>query len=108
MHATFYTTKNKLDYYRGKDYMKGFCKYLKKKHATKIINFEKKEMMPLTFRERESYLRQEVCDICKEKFITDIGSSSEGMFIKYRRVRDHCHFTFYIEIIGLLLIVSAI
>ena len=65
-------------------------------------------MIPLTVRERESYPRQEVCDICKETFITDIESNSEGMFIKYCRVRDHCHFTFYTEIIGLLLIVSAI
>ena len=26
----------------------------------------------------------------KKKFITDIEDSSETMFIKYRRVRDHC------------------
>ena len=34
-------TKNKLDYYRGKDCMKKFCKDLKE-HVTKIINYEKK------------------------------------------------------------------
>ena len=30
MYCTFNTTKNRLDYYRGKDYMKNFCKYWKK------------------------------------------------------------------------------
>ena len=42
MHCTFDATKNKLDYYRGKDCMKSFCKNLKK-HTAKIINFEKKK-----------------------------------------------------------------
>ena len=39
-HCTFDTTKNKLDYYRGKDYIKTFCKDLKE-HAARKINFEK-------------------------------------------------------------------
>ena len=34
--CSFNTTKNKLDYYRGKDCMEKFCKDLKE-HATKII-----------------------------------------------------------------------
>ena len=36
-----HTTKNKLDYYRGKNCMKNFCIDLRK-YATKIINYEKK------------------------------------------------------------------
>ena len=40
-HCTFDTTKNKLDYYRGKDCMKSFCKDLKKP-AAEIINNEEK------------------------------------------------------------------
>ena len=28
-HSSFDTTKNKLDYYRGEDYIKEFCKVLK-------------------------------------------------------------------------------
>ena len=40
------TTKNKLSYYRTKDCMKNFCIDLRE-HATKIINYEKKEMIPL-------------------------------------------------------------
>ena len=35
---------NKLNYYRGKDCMKTFCKDLRE-HATKIINYEKKKMI---------------------------------------------------------------
>ena len=44
---SFDATENKLDYYRGKNCMKNFCLDLRK-HATKIINYEKKEMMPVT------------------------------------------------------------
>ena len=46
-HCSFNTTKNKLDYYRGKNCMKKFCLDLRE-HAAKIINYEKKEMIPLT------------------------------------------------------------
>ena len=35
-HCSFDKTKNKLDYYRGEDCMKKFCKDLRE-HATKII-----------------------------------------------------------------------
>ena len=40
---SFDKTKNKLDYYRGKDCMKKFCKDLRE-HATKIINYERKKL----------------------------------------------------------------
>ena len=39
--CSFDTTKNKFDYYRGKNCMKDFCLDLRE-HATKIINYEKK------------------------------------------------------------------
>ena len=38
-HCFFDTTKNKFDYYRGKNYMKNFCLDLRE-HATKTINYE--------------------------------------------------------------------
>ena len=38
-HCSFQKSKNKLDYYRGKDCMKKFCKDLRE-HATRIINYE--------------------------------------------------------------------
>ena len=47
--CSFDNTKNKDAYYRRQDYMKKFCKELKE-HATKIINHEKKKMMPLFLR----------------------------------------------------------
>ena len=53
-HCSFDTTKNKLDYYRGKNCMKNICLDLRE-HATKIINYEKKEMTPLTKEEKKSH-----------------------------------------------------
>ena len=53
-HCSFDQTKNKLNYYRGKDCMKKFCKDLRE-HTTKIINFEKKKMIPLTTEEKIHY-----------------------------------------------------
>ena len=41
-HCSFNKAENKLDYYRGKDCMKKFCKDLRE-HATKIINYERRE-----------------------------------------------------------------
>ena len=48
-HCSFDKSKNKLDYYRGKDCMKKFCKDLRT-HVRKIINFEKKKLIPLTIK----------------------------------------------------------
>ena len=39
--CSFDTTKNKFDYYRGKNCMKNFCIDLRE-HETKIIKYEKK------------------------------------------------------------------
>ena len=47
--------------------MKKFCKDLRK-HATKIINYEKKDMMPLTKKEEKNHNKQKVCYICKKEF----------------------------------------
>ena len=46
-HCSFDTTKNSFDYYRSKICMKNFCLDLKE-HATKIIDYDEKEMTPLT------------------------------------------------------------
>ena len=42
--------------------MERLCKDLKD-HATKIINYEKKEMIPVTDEENKSYKKQNVCYI---------------------------------------------
>ena len=60
--------------------MKIFCKDLKDQ-AMKVINCEKKEMIPLTDEEKESYENQEICHIRKKEFNND------------DKVRDHCHYT---------------
>ena len=65
--CSFDESKNKLNYYRGKDCMKKFCKDLKE-HATRIINYENKKIIPLTKEEK-------------------MGDK------KHHKVRDHCHYT---------------
>ena len=45
--------------------MKNFRKDLRK-HATKIINYEKKKMIPLTTEEKIYHNEQEICYICKK------------------------------------------
>ena len=66
-HCSFDQTKNKLDYYRGKGCIKKFCKDLRE-HATKIINYEKKKMIPLTKEEKIYHNEQEICYIFKKEF----------------------------------------
>ena len=45
--------------------MKMFCKDLKNQ-AKKIINYEKKEMIPLTNEEKGPYENQKICHICEK------------------------------------------
>ena len=52
-HCSFDESKNKLNYYRKDDCVKKFSKDLRE-HVTKIINYEKKKMIPLTTREKLS------------------------------------------------------
>ena len=66
-HCSFDKSKSKLTYYRGEDCMTKFCKDLRE-HATKIINYEKKDMIPLTKKEEENYNNQKVYYICKKEF----------------------------------------
>ena len=83
-HCSFNKSKNKLDYYRGKDCLKKFCKDLRT-HATKIINYEKKKMILLTIKEEIDCNKQRICYICKKEF----NKNDE----KNYKVRDHCHYT---------------
>ena len=85
-HCSFDRTKNNLDYYRNKNCMKNFCLDLRE-HATKITNYEKKKMIPLTKKEEKKYNKQEVCHICKKGFSTDDSNK------KCHKVRDHCPYT---------------
>ena len=92
-HCSFDKSKNKLNYYRGKDCMKKFCKDLKE-HATRIMNHEKKKIIPLTKEEKINYNDQKVCYICKKEIDTiDMTKSSSLEHKKNYKVRDHCHYT---------------
>ena len=66
--------------------MKNFCLDLKE-HATKIINYEKKEIISLTKEEKKIHREQHVCYTCKKGFTIDDVNK------KYFKVRDHCHYT---------------
>ena len=59
--------------------------------AMKIINYEKKEMIPLTDEETKFYEKQKVCYICEKKFNADKNDKNE--FKLYHKVRGHCHYT---------------
>ena len=69
--------------------MERFSKELRD-HAMKIINYEEKEMIPLTDKENKSYEKQKVCYICKKEFSTD--ENDKNAFKLYHKVRDHCHY----------------
>ena len=64
--------------------MKKFSKDLKE-HASKIIDYEKKKMIPLTTEEKIYRNKQKICYIYKKEF-----SNNEK---KNYKVRDHCHYT---------------
>ena len=76
--------KNKLDYYRGKDYVNRFCQDLKKQ-ARSIIDFEKKEMN-LTPEEEFSFYMTDKCYISTKPFYKDKNNN-------YVKVKDYCHYT---------------
>ena len=64
-HCSFDTTENKLDYYRGKNCMRNYFLDLGE-HVTKIINYEKKEMIPLTKGKKNLIVLQEDAIYAKE------------------------------------------
>ena len=65
--------------------MEKFCIGLRE-HATKIINYEKKEMIPLTKKEEKNHNKQSSY-ICRKEFNTDDNDK------KHHKVKDHCHYT---------------
>ena len=83
-HCSFDKSKNKLNYYRRKDCMKKFPKDLRE-HVSKIINYEKKKMIPLTTEEKIYHNKQKICYTCKKEL-----NNNEK---KNYKVRDHCHYT---------------
>ena len=88
--SSFDSKQNKHSFYRGKDCIKKFCGDLKE-FAKKIVNYEEKDMIPLTDSENKFYEEQEECHICQNEFCYD--KNEKKKFKLYQKVRDHCHDT---------------
>ena len=77
--CSFDKSYNNLSHYRGEDCMKRFCRDLKD-HATRIVDFKRKFITPLTKDEEDSYDKKNTCHICMKDLDSD-------------KVKDHCYFT---------------
>ena len=56
----------------------------------KIVNYEMKEMIPLTRGKKEYHENQNKCFICDKRFCYDKKSKN---YKNYEKVHDHCHYT---------------
>ena len=65
--------------------------YELKELGTKIINFEQKEMLPLTDNENKYYEEQKECYICQKAFYYD--DNQKVKFKLHKKIRDHFHYT---------------
>ena len=81
-------SKNRDYFYRGKYCIEYFCKKLKE-IGTEIINYEKREMTPLTDGENKAYEKPKVCYIYIKELCTN--ENEENEFKKYVAIR--CHYT---------------
>ena len=88
--CSFDSKEDKHSFYRGNDCIKKFCSELKEL-GTKVVNYEQKEMAPLTDDENRYYKEQKKCYICRKSFCCD--KKQKKRFKLYKKVRDHCHFT---------------
>ena len=66
---------------------KRFCKS-SREHATNLINFEKKKILPFTQKELKSHQNVKVCYICGKRFLKKFANHKD-----YWKVRDPCHYT---------------
>ena len=67
-----------------------FCSDLKVL-GTKVINYEQKEMAPLTDNKNKYYEKQKEYYIRKKEFCGD--KNQKMKFKLYKKVRDDCHYT---------------
>ena len=61
-------TENKHSLYCWKNCMKKFCSYLRE-HATNVMNYEKKKMLPLTKRKLNLHQDMRECYIFRKKIL---------------------------------------
>ena len=88
--SSFDSKENKHNFYRGRDCIEKFCKNLKEL-GTEIINYEEKDIIPLTDKKSKFYEEQKECHICHKEFCYDKNEKTK--FKLYQKVRDHCHYT---------------
>ena len=67
--------ENKHTLYRGEDWMKTFCTYFRE-HATNVINFKKKKMLPLTKQKLKSYKDFKAIHICGKKIFKKFANDN--------------------------------
>ena len=89
-YCSFDKSKTEWSHYRGKDCMEIFCKDLRDQ-AMKIINYEKKKIIPLTDEEKESYEKQRIFYICKKP--VQLIKIMKKKCKLHHKVRDHDHYT---------------
>ena len=87
--SSFTSKENKHSVYRGRDCIEKCCKDLKEP-ATKIINYEEKDIIPLTDNENRFYEEEKECHICQEFCY---NKYEKKKFKIYQNVRDHSHYT---------------
>ena len=87
--SSFDYEQNEQTFYRAKDCIKRFCRKLKEL-CLRVVNYEKREIKPLTVNENIYYEYQKKRHICNKKFWYDKNENSK--FELYKKVRDHCHF----------------
>ena len=87
---SFDKSLNEQKYYKGKDCMQKFSLELRS-IFNNLINYEQKEMLPLTDDGKVLHHSQKVCFLREKQFCTDKTNKEE---YKLRcKVRHHCHFT---------------
>ena len=59
-----------------------------REHATNVINFGRKKMLPLTKKELNIHQDVTECYICGKRFFKKFVNDKN-----FQKVRDHCHFT---------------
>ena len=84
----FNEKENKLNHYRGKDRVGILCKK-SRETIMEIIDYKKRDIIPLTQEENNRYNEQEICYICKEKFCVD---KDDKYYINRKNVEDYCHY----------------
>ena len=79
--------ENKHTLYRGQDCMRKFCES-SREHAKNVIDFKKKNMLPITKEELNSHQDAKKRYICGKIILKKLSKS-----LQYVKVRDHCHNT---------------